>query len=164
MSARRWAAIACLFAGGTGVAVATAQIAAGVPPFGRPPTPMQPVRPGMRPPEPPEPAQELRPTFRTRAELIEVAVVATDADDRFVADLTEKDFTLLEQGKPQARHADVVAVGALDHQRREEPVDEAADAADRRASVRSGRSHHGRRGSLSAAFRRGQPVFRDHRA
>jgi len=41
------------------------------------------------------------PTFRTEVEYVEVDALVTDADGRFVRDLTADDFEVLEDGRPQ---------------------------------------------------------------
>jgi VWFA-related protein len=41
------------------------------------------------------------PTFRSSVELVEVAVLVRDRDGRFVPDLTQADFEVVEQGAPQ---------------------------------------------------------------
>lgn len=91
---RRWLTIACLITLG---ATVRAQFQ---PPLGMPTTPRG--RPTMAPP-PSEPIADpsVQPRFRTRAEVIEVTVIATDKDGRFVGDLKAEDFTLLEEGAKQ---------------------------------------------------------------
>ena len=42
-----------------------------------------------------------RPVFRAAAELVEVIVQVSDRDGRFMADLTEADFALEEEGRAQ---------------------------------------------------------------
>ncbi|HVB36999.1 MAG TPA: VWA domain-containing protein, partial [Vicinamibacterales bacterium] len=42
------------------------------------------------------------PTFKLEVNYVEVDAVVTDAQGHFVRDLTKKDFTVLEDGKPQA--------------------------------------------------------------
>jgi VWFA-related protein len=58
------------------------------------------VRPGQFPP-PRDPRQAPPPTFRVQVELVQVDVIATDAQGRFVDDLQKADFEVLEDGKPQ---------------------------------------------------------------
>jgi VWFA-related protein len=43
-------------------------------------------------------------TFRSAIELIDVDIFVTDSDGRFVRDLTQDDFEILEDGKPQPIH------------------------------------------------------------
>ncbi len=50
------------------------------------------------------------PVFRAAAELVEVIVRVTDADGRFIPDLTEKDFALEEERRPQT----IVAFNKVD--------------------------------------------------
>ncbi len=50
------------------------------------------------------------PVFRAAAELVEVIVRVTDADGRFIPDLTEKDFALQEEGRAQT----IVAFNKVD--------------------------------------------------
>ena len=49
----------------------------------------------------PDAQQEPRPTFRSSTALISVDVVVRDADGNVVRGLAQKDFTVLEDGKPQ---------------------------------------------------------------
>ena len=50
------------------------------------------------------------PTFRTAVDLVELDVRVTDASGAFVSDLTEEDFEILEDGRPQA----VAALSVVD--------------------------------------------------
>ncbi len=53
-------------------------------------------------PAPPAPAQQAPPvTFRTEINFVEVDATVTDANGKPVTDLTEADFEVLEDGKPQ---------------------------------------------------------------
>jgi VWFA-related protein len=65
------------------------------------------------------------PTFRSGVRLVEVDVFVTDRDGRFVRDLTQDDFELVEDGKPQ----DIRTFSAIDL-----PI-EVAPAASRREDV-----------------------------
>ena len=56
------------------------------------------VRPGQ---SPRDPRQAPQPTFRVQVELVQVDVIATDPQGRFVDDLQKADFEVLEDGKPQ---------------------------------------------------------------
>jgi VWFA-related protein len=57
----------------------------------------------QEPQAPPEPNADLPPiTFRTEVSLVEVDAFVTDAAGRFVPNLTQADFELLEDGEPQA--------------------------------------------------------------
>jgi VWFA-related protein len=58
------------------------------------------VRAGQFPP-PRDPRQAPQPTFRVQVELVQVDVIATDAQGRSVGDLQKADFEVLEDGKPQ---------------------------------------------------------------
>jgi VWFA-related protein len=58
------------------------------------------ARPGQFPP-PRDPRQAPQPTFRVQVELVQVDVIATDAQGRPVDDLQKADFEVLEDGKPQ---------------------------------------------------------------
>ena len=54
------------------------------------------------PPQEPPPAQEPPPvTFRVEVNYVEVDAVVTDAQGRVVTDLTQADFDVLEDGRPQ---------------------------------------------------------------
>jgi VWFA-related protein len=54
---------------------------------------------GQNPPPQPAPAQT--PTFKVRVDYVEVDALVTDAQGRFIRDLTREDFRVLEDGKPQ---------------------------------------------------------------
>ena len=51
---------------------------------------------GQQPPPPPQ-----TPTFRAQVEYVEVDALVTDAEGRFVRDLTRDDFQVFEDGRPQ---------------------------------------------------------------
>lgn len=46
-------------------------------------------------------AQERPPAFRARVDLVSLSVTVTDAAGRYVSDLTEDDFVVIERGQPQ---------------------------------------------------------------
>lgn len=48
-----------------------------------------------------EPAQQPRPTFRSGTQVVEIDVRVFDRNGRFVTDLTQDDFEILEDGAPQ---------------------------------------------------------------
>jgi len=50
----------------------------------------------------PDAAPPQRPSFRTQVEFVEVDVVVTDRDGRFVPGLRKEDFQIKEDGKPQS--------------------------------------------------------------
>jgi VWFA-related protein len=54
---------------------------------------------GQNPPPQASPTQT--PTFKVRVDYVEVDALVTDAQGRFVRDLTKEDFRVLEDGKPQ---------------------------------------------------------------
>jgi VWFA-related protein len=54
---------------------------------------------GQNPPPPSPPPQT--PTFKVRVDYVEVDALVTDAQGRFIRDLTKEDFRVLEDGKPQ---------------------------------------------------------------
>lgn len=57
---------------------------------------------GQQPAPPAGPDVKDAPTFRLEVNYVEVDAVVTDAQGNFVRDLTRNDFTILEDGKPQA--------------------------------------------------------------
>jgi VWFA-related protein len=58
----------------------------------------------------PPPPQQTPPVFRAAAELVEVIVRVTDKQGRFVSGLTQTDFELQEDGRPQT----IVAFNSID--------------------------------------------------
>src|SRR5262245_32887304 len=56
---------------------------------------------GQAPAEAPAQQQAPTPTFKTEVEYVEVDALVTDAQGRFVRDLTASDFQITEDGKPQ---------------------------------------------------------------
>ena len=54
------------------------------------------------PPAPPQTAPPQTPTFKVQVDYVEVDVLVTDQQGRFVPDLTKEDFRVFEDGKPQS--------------------------------------------------------------
>jgi VWFA-related protein len=71
--------------------------------------------------------QQPTPTFRAETRLIEVDVMVTDRDGRFVRNLTRDDFAILEDGQPQA----ITTFSFTDRPMPVRPAREAAPAPER---------------------------------
>jgi VWFA-related protein len=56
---------------------------------------------GQAPQTPPAPAPPQTPTFKVQVDYVEVDLLVTDSQGRFVSDLTKDDFQLFEDGRPQ---------------------------------------------------------------
>ena len=67
------------------------------PPPGTPPQPQaQPPQPQTQPSQQPQP-----PTIRTGINYVRVDAIVTDKDGKAVMDMTQDDFSIAEDGKPQ---------------------------------------------------------------
>src|SRR4029434_24581 len=64
---------------------------------GQNPGPPPPGAPASAPPQGPQ-----TPTFRVQVDYVEVDVLVTDQQGRFVRDLKKEDFQVFEDGKPQS--------------------------------------------------------------